>query len=106
MVYFKVPSQNLCRVNPHPTLLQMEQVRRVNHLWATDSLFLRQTLMIPVSRTEAGDEALDDVEDVHSPGSKSNSDIEEGSISDFLVKIDTSIANTKSQVKKSVGNSE
>jgi hypothetical protein len=43
---------------------------------------------------------------MNSPSSMSNSDSEERSIRDFLVKIDTSIANTKSQVKKSVGNSE
>jgi hypothetical protein len=84
----------------------MEQIRRVNRLWASDSLFLRQTLMIPVSRPEVGDQELDDTEGVHSPSSMTNSDSEERSISDFLVKIDMSIANTKSQVKKSVGNSE
>jgi hypothetical protein len=97
------------------TVLQMEQIRRVNRLWASDSLFLRQSLMIPVSRpdvamTSSDDPAVDNVEDMYSPGSitgsLSNSDSEERSISDFLVKIDTSIANTKSQVKKSVGNSE
>lgn len=83
----------------------MEQVRRVNRLWASDSLFLQQTLMIPAPRPEVSDRVLDD-ESVHSPSSLSNSDSEERSISDFLVKIDTSIANTKAQVKKSVGNSE
>jgi hypothetical protein len=67
--------------------------------------------MIPVSRLDtavspSGDLVVDDVEDMHSPSSFSNSDGEERSVTDFLVKIDTSIANTKSQVKKSVGNSE
>ncbi|GFG28639.1 hypothetical protein Cfor_06572 [Coptotermes formosanus] len=89
----------------------MEQIRRVNHLWASDSLFLRESLMIPVARLDtavslSGDQAVDDVEHTHSPSSMSNSDSEERSITDFLVKIDTSIANTKSQVKKSVGSSE
>ncbi|XP_023706078.1 lysM and putative peptidoglycan-binding domain-containing protein 2 isoform X2 [Cryptotermes secundus] len=86
----------------------MEQIRRVNRLWASDSLFLRESLMIPVSRpdvsvTLSDDLVFDDAEDMHSPSSISDS--EERSIRDFLVKIDTSIANTKSQVKKSVGNS-
>ena len=89
----------------------MEQIRRVNQLWASDSLFLRESLMIPVSTLDtamslAGDLVVDNLDDMHSPSSMSNSDSEERSIRDFLVKIDTSIANTKSQVKKSVGNSE
>jgi hypothetical protein len=90
----------------------MEQIRRVNRLWASDSLFLRESLIIPVSRPDVAmtlsDDVMldDDAQDMHSPNSMSNSDSEERSIRDFLVKIDTSIANTKSQVKKSVGNSE
>lgn len=67
--------------------------------------------MIPVSTLDtamslSGDLVVDNLDDMHSPSSMSNSDSEERSIRDFLVKIDTSIANTKSQVKKSVGNSE
>lgn len=30
-------------------LLQTEQIRRINKLWASDSLFLREHLLIPVS---------------------------------------------------------
>ena len=89
----------------------MEEIRRVNQLWASDSLFLRESLLIPVSTLDTAVSPSDDlvvgsVEDMHSPSSMSNSDGEEGSIRDFLVKIDTSIANTKPQVKKSVRNSE
>jgi len=93
----------------------MEEIRRVNQLWASDSLFLRESLLIPVSTLDTAvspsdDLVVDSVEDLHSPrsmsNSNSNSDSEERSVRDFLVKIDTSIANTKSQVKKSVGNSE
>lgn len=29
--------------------LQTEQIRRINRLWASDSLFLREHLLIPVS---------------------------------------------------------
>jgi hypothetical protein len=32
-------------------LLQTEQIRRANHLWTNDSLFLRDKLLIPVSST-------------------------------------------------------
>ena len=83
----------------------------MNQLWASDSLFLRESLLIPVSTLDtavslSGDLVVDSVEDMHSPSSMSNSDSEERSIRDFLVKIDTSIANTKSQVKNCVGNSE
>ncbi|XP_066992918.1 lysM and putative peptidoglycan-binding domain-containing protein 2 [Anabrus simplex] len=88
----------------------MEQIRRVNRLWASDSLFLREMLLIPVpldlAMNSSNNQLLFDVNSVHSPGTPDSSQEEESSISDFLVKIDTSIANTKSQVKKSQGNSE
>jgi hypothetical protein len=90
-------------------MLQMEQIRHVNRLWVSDSLFLRESLIIPVSRPDVAltlSDEFDDGGDVNSPTSMSNSNSEERSIRDFLIKIDTSIANTKSQVKKSVGNSE
>ncbi|PSN55169.1 hypothetical protein C0J52_00594 [Blattella germanica] len=89
----------------------MEQIRRVNRLWASDSLFLRESLLIPVSRPDVALSPSSDVmdEDFRTPsitGSTSNSDSEDRSLSDILVKIDSSIANTKTQVKKSIGNSE
>ncbi|KAJ9597227.1 hypothetical protein L9F63_011901 [Diploptera punctata] len=88
----------------------MEQLRRVNRLWASDSLFLRESLMIPVSKPDVAMSPTDLLdEDIRTPsiaGSTSNSDSEERSITDILVKIDSSIATTKTQVKKSLGNSE
>ena len=88
----------------------MEQIRRVNRLWASDSLFLRESLLIPVSRPDVTVSPTDMIdEDTNTPsiaGSTSNSDSEDRSISDILVKIDSSIATTKTQVKKSLGNSE
>ncbi|GLH07990.1 Uncharacterized protein GBIM_13345 [Gryllus bimaculatus] len=90
--------------------VHMEQIRRVNRLWATDSLFLRENLLIPVSLEYAMSPTnpyqLCDVTNLQSPSTPNSSESEERSITDFLVKIDTSIANTKSQVKKTQGNSE
>nr|CAD7451995.1 unnamed protein product [Timema tahoe] len=87
----------------------MEQVRRENLLWASDSLFLRESLLIPVSKdctiTSANDKFINSSE-LSTPVSPDSRDLSERSINDFLVEIDTSIANTKSQVKKSQGFSE
>lgn len=88
----------------------MEQIRRVNRLWASDSLFLREYLLIPVplefAMNPSNNHQLYDVTNLQSPGTPSSTENEEKSISDFLVQIDTSIANTKSQVRKTQGNSE
>jgi len=85
----------------------MEQVRRINRLWASDSLFLREYLLIPVSDnseflTGAGPTISHNHSEVTSP---TNSSFEED-VDSFLVKIDSSIANTKKEVKKAQGNSE
>lgn len=92
---------------------QMEQIRRVNRLWATDSLFLRESLMIPVNKDTilSPDAELYTFEGSISSSSLSNDESdqakkEERSIKDFLIKIDNSIANTKTQVEISQGNSE
>ncbi|KAJ8896458.1 hypothetical protein PR048_001802 [Dryococelus australis] len=91
--------------------MQMEQIRRANLLWATDSLFLRESLLIPVTK----DIAISDTTPgrlslaggiASTPLSPDSRVLSEKSIDDFLVAIDTSIANTKSQVKKSQGHSE
>ncbi|KAF2892476.1 hypothetical protein ILUMI_13695 [Ignelater luminosus] len=83
----------------------MEQIRRSNRLWASDSLFLREYLIIPVSDdsnflTNTGETNSNNHSEVTSP-----SDLDED-VSSFLVKIDNSIANTIKEVKKSQGNSE
>ncbi|XP_049763861.1 lysM and putative peptidoglycan-binding domain-containing protein 1 [Schistocerca cancellata] len=86
----------------------MEQIRRLNRLWATDSLFLREYLLIPVPADKAlsASQSSTDVNPARSPGSPDSTHSEERSINDFLVHIDNSIANMKSQVKKTQGNSE
>ncbi|XP_017781397.1 PREDICTED: lysM and putative peptidoglycan-binding domain-containing protein 2 isoform X2 [Nicrophorus vespilloides] len=107
----------------------MEQIRRANRLFASDSLFLREHLLIPVPEGYNGGEtpttqlvdipvspdANSDAESsggcgitssaassqVTSPASYDNEDVAE-----FLVKIDAAIANTKADVKKIHKNSE
>ncbi|XP_063221314.1 lysM and putative peptidoglycan-binding domain-containing protein 2 [Bacillus rossius redtenbacheri] len=89
----------------------MEQIRRANLLWATDSLFLRESLLIPVTKESAISDMMPERYSltgriVTSPLSPESQALSEKSVDDFLVAIDTSIANTKNQVKKSQGHSE
>ncbi|XP_048505012.1 lysM and putative peptidoglycan-binding domain-containing protein 2 isoform X2 [Athalia rosae] len=94
-----------------------EQIRRVNRLWATDSLFLREYLLVPVSgdscspmvndaTPSSGADSSHSIESVTSPSSIASSIDEEGSIDDFLAKMDSSIASMKKEVKRAQGNSE
>ncbi|XP_011061171.1 PREDICTED: lysM and putative peptidoglycan-binding domain-containing protein 2 isoform X2 [Acromyrmex echinatior] len=90
-----------------------EQIRRINRLWASDSLFLREHLLIPVSTDSpasmcndesAASEEHDVPPNVSSPSSISSSIDDEGSVNDFLAKMDSSIANAKRDVKRTQGN--
>ncbi|XP_018350156.1 PREDICTED: lysM and putative peptidoglycan-binding domain-containing protein 2 isoform X2 [Trachymyrmex septentrionalis] len=90
-----------------------EQIRRINRLWASDSLFLREHLLIPVSADSpasmcndelAASEEHDVPPNVSSPSSISSSIDDEGSVNDFLAKMDSSIANAKRDVKRTQGN--
>lgn len=90
----------------------MEQIRRVNRLWASDSLFLRENLLIPVPIDNQ--KFLEDnspPKDYSTPGSSTNTSVstspayDNEDATDFLIKIDSSIANTKEEVKKTQGNS-
>ncbi|CAK9802323.1 LysM and putative peptidoglycan-binding domain-containing protein 2 [Anthophora quadrimaculata] len=89
-----------------------EQIRRVNRLWASDSLFLREHLLIPVSSESPL--SLDNIEEtehhvvqsVSSPSSITSSIDDDSSVNDFLAKMDFSIANAKREVKRTQGNSE
>ncbi|KAL0269709.1 UNVERIFIED_CONTAM: hypothetical protein PYX00_007349 [Menopon gallinae] len=84
-----------------------EQIRRVNRLFASDSLFLRDTLKIPVSKEVANsfesnnhlssDPPSEAITSSFSSDSFTNED--EKSANDFLGKIDSSIANTRAQVR-------
>lgn len=88
-----------------------EQIRRANRLWANDSLFLRESLLIPVpfgSASSPSEVILNESPSspsavVNNNNNKTDSDV---SYNDFLVKIDCAIANTKSQVLLAQGNSE
>lgn len=96
------------------SILQMEQIRRANRLWASDSLFLRETLLIPVELENSSDVVCKtSTTTVTTPLSSSSSSsqihsnyYDNENVNDFLVKIDASIANTKEEVKKVQGNSE
>lgn len=91
-------------------ILQTEQIRRANRLWATDSLFLREHLMVPVP----ADSPFSPIEQPNAAVLSKPLSVEgastptegEKSIHEFLGEIDSSIANTKNEVKKSQGNSE
>nr|BAN20901.1 conserved hypothetical protein [Riptortus pedestris] len=81
-----------------------EEIRRANRLWANDSIFLREYLLIPSSSgDDCGGGGLSPPNG-HAPN---NGDIDrDDSYSDFLVKIDCAIATTKSQVITAQGNSD
>lgn len=87
-------------------------------MFATDSLFLREYLLIPVTKDspfyESGERVLEPPPPSHrasiagmptrdfSPGSPD----EKKSFDDFLNKVDSSLANIKKHVEKSKENSE
>ncbi|XP_011160866.1 lysM and putative peptidoglycan-binding domain-containing protein 2 isoform X2 [Solenopsis invicta] len=90
-----------------------EQIRRINRLWASDSLFLREHLLIPVSADSpastcnnelVASEEHDVPPNISSPSSISSPIGDESSVNDFLAKMDTSIANAKREVKRAQGN--
>ncbi|XP_046740573.1 lysM and putative peptidoglycan-binding domain-containing protein 2 isoform X2 [Diprion similis] len=94
-----------------------EQIRRANRLWASDSLFLREYLLIPVpgdintslgndSTLPSGGESSQGIESITSPSSITSSIDDESSVDDFLAKMDSSIASMKKEVKRAQGNSE
>ncbi|XP_060519775.1 lysM and putative peptidoglycan-binding domain-containing protein 2 [Cylas formicarius] len=98
----------------------IEQIRRANKLWASDSLFLREFLLIPIMEnanidsdrlvilTESQSSAFLSSSSVESQCKNlacssqhsAQSSFDEDNISDFLSKIDASIASTKEVVKK------
>lgn len=101
-----------------PFWLQMEKVRRANRLFATDSLFLREYLLIPVTKDspfyENGERVTEPGAPTHrasiagmptrdfSPGSPD----EKKSFDDFLTRLDSSLADIKKHVEKTKENSE
>ncbi|XP_031843831.1 lysM peptidoglycan-binding domain-containing protein red [Nomia melanderi] len=91
-----------------------EQIRRVNRLWASDSLFLREHLLIPVNSESPLTLSIDNtnetehntVQNISSPSSIASSVDDDNSVNDFLAKMDSSIANVKREVKRTQGSSE
>lgn len=86
---------------------QIEQIRRANRLWATDSLFLREYLLIPVPDSQVTTPVSPPPETPRSTTKQSqDDDSEDENMSRFLGKIDASIATMKEEVKKTQGHSE
>ncbi|KAJ3665399.1 hypothetical protein Zmor_000896 [Zophobas morio] len=87
----------------------IEQIRRINRLWASDSLFLKEYLLIPV-RDSSVPVKTSEPPPIVSPtqisSPISNSSFDEDNVEDFLGKIDAAIANTKKEVKRTQNNSE
>ncbi|XP_033228180.1 lysM and putative peptidoglycan-binding domain-containing protein 2 isoform X2 [Belonocnema kinseyi] len=91
-----------------------EQIRRANRLWATDSLFLREYLLIPVPvdnpLSMQSNDASTESESNHTMASTSRSSSmassldQESSVDDFLARMDSSIASVKKEVKRAQGN--
>ncbi|CAG9857418.1 unnamed protein product [Phyllotreta striolata] len=89
----------------------IEQIRRANKLWTSDSLFLKEHLLIPL---DAASGAASDVRrlDRDRPSSVATSDsirsgsFDEEDVDGFLGKIDAAIASTKEDVRKTTRNSE
>ncbi|XP_043277060.1 lysM and putative peptidoglycan-binding domain-containing protein 2 [Venturia canescens] len=94
-----------------------EQIRRINRLWASDSLFLREYLLVPVPA-----DCVSPMSGAESPASSTDTNAalsnsfnstpvtspnEDGaSITDFLAKMDCSIASVKNEVRRVQGSSE
>ncbi|KAJ8972966.1 hypothetical protein NQ317_019313 [Molorchus minor] len=84
----------------------IEQIRRANKLWASDSLFLREFLLIPSTEPHTSSSSESAVVSPSSATSPTMGSFDEDSIDEFLHKIDASIASTKEEVKKTSVNSE
>lgn len=87
---------------------KIEQIRRVNKLWASDSLFLKEFLLIPTSEpSNTTQEQLPEATSSSSISSPTSiSSFECDNIDDFLGKIDAAIAVTKADIKKTNRNSK
>ncbi|KAJ8937571.1 hypothetical protein NQ318_023101 [Aromia moschata] len=86
----------------------IEQIRRANKLWASDSLFLREFLLIPSTdaQTPTTSEPAPPIVSPSAVSSHSVGSFDDDNIDEFLNKIDASIASTKEEVKKTTVNSK
>lgn len=89
-------------------MLQIEQIRRINRLWASDSLFLKEFLLIPVRDNSVPpvSEPTPIVSPTQISSPISNSSFDEDNVEEFLGKIDAAIAITKKEVKRTQRSSE
>lgn len=88
--------------------VSIEQIRRANRLWASDSLFLKPYLLIPVPMDiSLGSTSPISISSTSTtPVSPTQCDsFDEDNIDKFLGKIDAAIASTKADVKKVQHNS-
>ncbi|XP_034936501.1 lysM and putative peptidoglycan-binding domain-containing protein 2 [Chelonus insularis] len=92
-----------------------EQIRRINRLWASDSLFLREYLLVPVINNSTATTSQQNNETDNSVEANTCSDPsasamslsmnDDGSIDNFLARMDSSIATVKKDIQKTQGNS-
>lgn len=88
----------------------MEELRRINRLWASDSIFLRRHLMIPLPETSPSDSRAcapaAPLSDARLDDDEEERDKDADDPLSFLCKIDSAIASTKAEMKKTRRNSE
>ncbi|XP_037294212.1 lysM and putative peptidoglycan-binding domain-containing protein 2-like [Manduca sexta] len=98
----------------------MEKIRRANRLFATDSLFLREYLLIPVTKESPFYENGERVTEMAPPNHRASiagmptrdrdfspgSPDEKKSFDEFLNRLDSSLADIKKHVEKTKENSE
>lgn len=97
----------------------MEKIRRANRLFATDSLFLREYLLIPVTKDSPFYENGERVTELPPPNHRASiagmptrnsfspgSPDEKKSFDEFLNRVDSSLADIKRHVEKTKENSE
>ncbi|XP_045453108.1 lysM and putative peptidoglycan-binding domain-containing protein 2 [Melitaea cinxia] len=96
----------------------MEKIRRANRLFASDSLFLREYLLIPVTKDSPFYENGERVSELAPPSHRASiagmptrdfspgSPDEKETFDNFLNRLDSSIANIKKHVEKTKENSE
>ncbi|XP_022920083.1 lysM and putative peptidoglycan-binding domain-containing protein 2 [Onthophagus taurus] len=83
----------------------MEQIRRANRLWTSDSLFLREHLLIPETENNSIYEKSDNLNNILPTSTPTSPDLYENT-NDFLGKIDAAIATTKEDLKRVQKNSK
>lgn len=85
----------------------IEQIHRANKLWTSDSLFLREYLLIPSEDSSSTSVNIQErPKSISSLTSPSSTSFDEEDIGGFLSKIDAAIATSKEGVKKTSRSNE